>query len=142
MVVPEYTATSHLTLTVMGFILFAVIIFTVRAELAFLKQSRQMRGQFVLSILSIAIMTYLTLVLLFHWSISPFTVFVTVMLLVPLLLILAPIILYLRARSFKVLMIERREDQKKLIHEVQEMLDDKKRGKIVQGKLERGEPLD
>lgn len=138
----EYTAKAHWTLTIIGLILLVILLFTMRSEVTFLRQHRRLKGQMVLSLMSLAIMIFLTLVLLFHWSIDPFYTFTAVMLLTPLLLILAPLILYLRARAFKHLSRERMEEKKKLIREVQEMLDEQKRQKIREGKIARGEPLD
>lgn len=135
----EYTAQAHWTLTIIGLILLIVIIFTLRAETSFLAISKKQRFQYVLSLISIFIMSILTIALLFHWSLPPLTTFVILIVLAPLLLILSPVILYLRAKSFKNLSRERLEEQKRLIIEVQEMIDAKKRQDIKDGKIARGE---
>ena len=138
----EYTVKSHWTLTIIGFLLLVILVFTLRSEISFLRQYRKHKAQMVLSLLSLAIMVFLTLVLLFHWSLDPFYAFTAIMLLTPLLLILAPLILYLRARAFRTLTRSRMEEKKQLIREVQEMLDEQKRQKIREGKIARGESLD
>ncbi len=128
--------------TIIGFILLGVIIVTIRSELNFISQNKKLRAQNILSVLSICILVYLMLVLLLHWSLSPLTVIFTTMFLVPLLLILAPLILWLRSRAFKGLMLERKDEQMKLVIEVQDILDEQKRIKIKQGKIDRGESVD
>jgi len=126
----------------MGLIMLAVIGVTIRAELYFLSESKGQKLQLVLSVLSLLVLTYLTLTWLLHWNLPPIYVVTTTMLLVPILLVLAPIILWLRSRSFKKLAFERKHEHEKLIREVQDLLDEKKREKIRQGKVERGEKLD
>jgi len=138
----EYTANAHLTLTIIGLVLLVILVFTLRAEVTFLAQYRTHKVQTALSLLSIGVMFFLTLTLLLHWSLSPFFVFTTIMLLTPLLLILAVVILYLRAKAFTALVKQRRRDQVQLIREVQELLDEKKREKIREQKIARGEPVD
>ena len=126
----------------MGLIMLAVIVITIRSELSFLSESKTQKLQLVLSVLSLVVLTYLTLTWLLHWNLPPVYVVTTTMLLVPILLVLAPIILWLRSRSFRKLASERRQEQEKLIREVQELLDEKKREKIRQGKVKRGEKFD
>jgi len=126
----------------MGLIMLAVIVITIRSELSFLSESKTQKLQLVLSVLSLVVLTYLTLTWLLHWNLPPVYVVTTTMLLVPILLVLAPIILWLRSRSFRKLASERRQEQEKLIREVQELLDEKKREKIRQGKVKRGEKVD
>jgi len=138
----HYTAGSHLTLTIIGFILLAVIIFTFRSEYNFLKDRKDLKLQMVLSIISITIMIYLTLITLLHWSIPPGTVLMHIVFLVPIMLVLAPIILMLRARAFRKLVQQSKEDRIALIREVQGLLDKKKEEKIREGKIARGEPVD
>jgi hypothetical protein len=139
---PDYTAQTHWALTIIGLILLVVIIFTVRSEAAFLAVSKKERFQFVLSILSMAIMTLLTVILLFHWTLPPAYVYIALMAFAPLLLILSPLILYLRSKSFRKLNQSRMDEQKRLIMEVQEMIDAKKRQDIREGKISRGEKID
>jgi uncharacterized membrane protein len=138
----EYSVKAHWTLTIIGLLLLIILVFTLRSEISFLRQYRRHKAQMILSLISMAIMIFLTLVLLFHWSLSPFYAFTAIMFLTPLLLILAPLILWLRARAFRSLTKSRIEEKKRLIREVQEMLDEQKRQKIREGKIARGEPVD
>jgi uncharacterized membrane protein len=139
---PEYTAFAHMFLTILGLVLLVVIVFTLRAETGFLVQHREHRVQFVLSVISMCVMVFLTLTCLFHWVLSPVTTLLTVMTSVLVLLILAPTILLLRARAFVGLAKDRREERRRLIDEVLDMIDEKKRQKIRDGKRKRGEELE
>lgn len=141
-VVSEYNASMHVFLTILGLVLLVVIIFTLRAETGFLIQHRKQRIQLALSIVSIAVMVFLTLTCLLHWVLSPITTLLTLMTAVLVLLILAPTILYLRAREFAGLARDRREERRRLIGEVIEMIDEKKREKIREEKRKRGEDVD
>lgn len=138
----EYTYLNHLYLTIVGIVLLVILLFTLRAEMTFLAQSKEHRLQFVLSLLSLFIMFLLTLTTLFHWVVRPVTAFTLIMALLPLLLILAPLILLLRARAFARLAKSRMEEQKALMREVQDLIDEKKREKIRAAKLARGEKTD
>ncbi|MCX6645523.1 MAG: hypothetical protein NTY09_04075 [bacterium] len=139
---PEYTAQAHWTLTIIGLILLIVIVFTVRSEAAFLAVSKNDRLQYVLSFISMVIMILLTVILLFHWTFSPIYAYIALLAFAPLLLILSPLILYLRSKSFRLLNKIRMEEQKRLIMEVQEMIDAKKRHDIREGKISRGEQVE
>jgi hypothetical protein len=138
----DYTYGSHLYLSIVGVILLIVVVFTLRSEVTFLAQNRSLRFQFVLSLLSLFVLILVTMTCLFHWFIRPEFTFIVIMALLPVLLILAPLILYLRAKSFAKLSKVRYEEQRQLIREVQEMIDEKKRQKIKEGKISRGEELD
>jgi len=135
----EYTVGQHFYLTIVGILLLIVLVFTLRYELSFLSQNRHQRLQFALSMASMFVMILLIMTCLFHWIVRPEYSFIVLMSLLPLLLILAPIILYFRAKSFGKLAKERLEEQRKLILEVQELIDEKKREKIKEGKIARGE---
>jgi hypothetical protein len=137
-----YNYTTHFYLTVVGVVLLIVLVFSLRSEIAFLSQHKNLRLQLFLSMLSIFVMLLLTLVTLFHWLLSPIYEFTAILALFPILLILAPLILWLRAKSFTALAKDRLEEQKRLIREVQELIDERKREKIKEGKASRGEPIE
>jgi membrane-associated HD superfamily phosphohydrolase len=136
---PEYTPQIHWFLTIFGLALLVVITITFRLETSFLVISKKHRLQFILSLLSMIILGLLSLISLFHWSIPPLFTFTALMILAPLLLILAPAILYLRAKSIRQLHKDRLDEQKRLIMEVQDLIDQKKRESIREGKISRGE---
>ena len=138
----QYTGWSHLYLTIVGAVLLIVLLFTMRPEISYLLQHREQRLQFVLSLTSVFIMLILTMVTLFHWILDATVTFVIIMALFPLLLILAPMVLGLRAKSFASLTKSRIEEQRKLIREVQDLIDEKKRERIKEGKVARGEELE
>jgi len=137
-----YTLSQHWTYMIMGLILLGVIGITIRAELNFLQYSKGQKVQMVLSVSSLIILIFLTAFWLLHWFLSPVFIVTITMLLVPLLLILAPLILLIRSRSFKHLNEMRRKEKEHLLLEVRELMDEKKREKIRQGKIERGESVD
>jgi amino acid transporter len=138
----DYTYTNHLWLTIIGLVFLVVLVFTLRSELSYLLEFRKQRLQFILSLLSIFLTIVLSLTCLLHWMISPFTVFATLLILGPLVLVIALLILLLRTRTVAALARSRMEEQKKLIVEVQEIIDEKKRERIREGKRARGEKLD
>lgn len=138
---PEYTPQIHWFLTIFGLILLVVIAFTFRLETSFLVISKKHRLQFILSLLSMIILSLVSLISLLHWSIPPYFTFTALIILAPLLLILGPVILYLRSKSLRQLHKDRLEEQKRLIIEVQDMVDQKKRESIREGKISRGEEV-
>jgi sensor histidine kinase YesM len=105
-------------------------------------EHRRYKVQFVLSMVSIFITLVLSLICLFHWILSPVSVFTTLMFLGPLLLVLAFLILLLRARMITDLAKSRMAEHRKLVIEVQELIDEKKRERIREGKRSRGEDPD
>jgi len=132
----------HVSLTGVGLVLLAVLVLSLRAELTSLSENKHHRTQVILSVISMGALIYLTLTLLFNWSLSKETVLWTILVVMPVLLILAPIILILRARSFRGLVRKRIDEQRKLIREVEELMDERKRERIREGKISRGEPVD
>lgn len=138
----DYTYINHLWLTIIGLVFLVVLVFTIRLELSYLLEFRKQRLQFILSLLSIFLTILLTLTCLLHWMISPVTVFSTLLILAPLVLVLALCILLLRTRTVAALARSRMEEQKKLVMEVQDIIDEKKRERIREGKRARGEELD
>jgi len=136
-----YPGPAHVFLTVFGLLLLVVIVFTLRAETGFLIHYRKHRLQVVLSLISIFVMALLTLTCLFHWSLPPLATLMTVTTSVLVLLVLAPLILILRTRTFAGLAKDRREERRRLIKEVLDMIDEKKREKIRKGKIARGEEI-
>ncbi|HEX9743900.1 MAG TPA: hypothetical protein VGB30_00595 [bacterium] len=135
----EYTVTHHIGYTVIGLITMGIILFSIKTETDFLYKYRQYKFQFALSLLSIFVMIVLSLTLLGHWFIPQIVTMFTLMILGPFLLILAPVILWLRARTFRGLERKWRKEQDKLITEIEDIIDEKKRERIMQGKSERGE---
>ena len=95
----------------------------------------------MLSLISMSIMVILTVTLLFHWSLPPVYEMLVLLILSPMLLILSPWILYLRAKSFRGIQKKKLEEQKRLVMEVQEMVDEQKRRHIREGKIARGEDV-
>lgn len=138
-ILTEYSNLNHLYMTILGIVLLLVLLLTIRSEMQFLSQNRELRFQSALSMISIFVMIMLCLTALFHWFLDPVIAFTIIMLLLPILLILAPVILYLRAKSFTKLARERMEEHRKLIREVQDLIDERKREKIKEGKKARGE---
>ena len=134
-----YSLSIHLSLTVLGLVLLVVLVFTLRSEMNYLIHNRSQRLQFAFSILSIFVSFLLTLTCLFHWILSPFFTFVVVTVSSVLLFIFGSSVLLLRANAFKKLPKERIEEQRKLIYEVQDIIDEKKRRKIEEQKIKRGE---
>ena len=137
----DYTYTNHLWLTIIGLVFLVVLVFTLRSEMSYLLEFRKQRLQFILSLLSIFLTIVLSLTCLMHQWISPFTVFAILLILAPLVLVIALFILLLRTRTVAALAKARMEEQKKLVIEVQEMIDEKKRERIRDGKRARGEKL-
>ncbi|HDS31011.1 MAG TPA: hypothetical protein ENN67_08215 [Firmicutes bacterium] len=135
----EYTYSTHFALTIIGLIFLFLLIFTMRNEVSYLSEHKKYRFQYALSMVSILITLVLALTCLFHWALAPIFVFLALTILGPLLLMLAFLILILRARMIKDLTKDRMEEHKKLVIEVQEMIDEKKRERIRKGKISRGE---
>lgn len=125
----QYTYWSHLYLTAVGLLLLVILVFTLRSEMSFLAGHRKGRMQFFLSLVSIFVILALTVICLFHWMVHPVFTFTAILLLFPVLLVLAPVILLLRAKEFAELAKTRREEQNRLIREVQELIEEKKRQK-------------
>jgi hypothetical protein len=138
----EYTYSSHLYLVIVGILLLIILLFSLRSEIVFLHQHRKYKLQFYLSLMSIFVMLLLTMLTIFHWFISPIFEFTAILILFPLLLIIAPLILWLRAKAFAGFAKDRMEEQRKLIMEIQDLIDEKKRQKIKDAKLARGEQVD
>jgi len=138
----EYTASQHWIFTILGFLMLLILVFTLRLETTYLMQSRSQVAQLVMSLISIFIMFFLTLVLLFHWFLNPLFVVTSVMALTPLLLILAGLVMYFRFRKVRDLWMERINERHQLVSEVERMVDEKKREKIRQDKIERGEQVE
>lgn len=138
---PEYTPQIHWFLTIFGLVLLVVITITFRLETSFLVISKKHRLQFILSLVSMIILGLLSLISLLHWSIPPYFTFTALIILAPLLLISGPVILYLRSKALRRLHKDRLDEQKRLIIEVQDMVDQKKRESIREGKISRGEEV-
>ena len=134
-----YSYWNHFYLTLVGIVLLTVLVFTLRSEMAFLSQHRSLRLQLALSLISIFVLLLLTMISLFHWLLSPIFALTALLALLPVLLILAPLILILRARAFAALAKSRLEEQRKLVREVMDLIDQKKLEKIKEGKVARGE---
>ncbi len=138
----SYNYETSLALVVIGLVFLVILVFTLRSEISYLSDHRRHRVQLVLSLVSIFVTFLLSLTCLLHCWISPIITFTTLLILGPALLILAPIILFIRARTFTGLIESGLEERRKLIREVKDIIDEKKRQKILDGKIARGEKVD
>jgi hypothetical protein len=134
-----YTVQSHIFLTIFGVVLLLVLLLTIKSEMTFLVQNKKLKLQLVLSIISMSVLFLVTMTTLLHWFVSPIFTYTVLLGLLPILLILAPVILWLRARAFSGLARERLDEQRRLVREVMEIVDEKKREKIKEAKQSRGE---
>lgn len=135
----EYRPGENFIYLAIGLVFLGVIIFSLRQETEYLLEHRKKVGQFVLSVLSIFVMIVLSVTMLGNWFIPKEITLLVLLTLSPILLVLSLIILVLRQRNFKEWEKEWRAEQKKLISEIEEIIDAKKRERINEGKAERGE---
>lgn len=135
----HYTPTINFFLTAFGVVLALVLYFTLNSEISYLAQNKKHRLQFVLSMISLGVMFLVMLTALLHWFVRADFAYTVIMLALPILLILAASILWLRAKAFRSLARERMEEQRKLIREIVDLIDEKKKEKIKEGKQARGD---
>ena len=123
------TAQGHLFITIFGVVLLILIVSAVRYELKFLSSSRTSPFVRGLSFLSFGFMGALSIVCIFHFPLS-FPWFVSLVgTLAIVLLIITPVQLVYRTRSFHALKEQRIIEKAKLIRDMTNIIDESKREK-------------